>query len=153
MRGGRGCRFAQTKAFPWRGRCHAKSVTDEVEGSNFVPTHGDKRSLRPHQSALAGCQLPLQGKPFLRSTGPVPPAGACPSRGGAKQDVQRILHRNLKFDAESENFRILQFTFWQNGRKTSKFSGGQNIEIFPVMCYSISINGRKDRKPWKIYRF
>ena len=64
MRGGRGCRFAQTKAFSLGRRCHAKSVTDEVEGSNFVPTQGDERSLRPHQSALAGCQLPLQGKPF-----------------------------------------------------------------------------------------
>ena len=41
-------------------------VTDEVEGRNFVPTYGDNRSLRPHQSALAGCQLPLQGKPLLR---------------------------------------------------------------------------------------
>ena len=101
MRGGRDFDEAPSKAFPWRGRCHAKSVTDEVEGSNFVPTHGEERSLRPHQSALAGCQLPLQEKPFLRSTGPVPPAGACPSRGGAKQGVQRILHRNLKFDAES----------------------------------------------------
>ena len=52
-------------------RCHAKSVTDEVEVHSVAPTYGDNRQLRPHQSALAGCQLPLQGKPFLRSTGAV----------------------------------------------------------------------------------
>ena len=43
MRGGRDFDEAPSKAFPWRGRCHAKSVTDEVEGSNFVPTHGEER--------------------------------------------------------------------------------------------------------------
>ena len=42
----------------------AQAGPDEVEGNSVVPTCGDNRSLRPHQSALAGCQLPLQGKPF-----------------------------------------------------------------------------------------
>ena len=41
MRGGRDFDEAPSKAFPWRGRCHAKSVTDEVEGNSFVPTYGD----------------------------------------------------------------------------------------------------------------
>ena len=59
-------------AFPWRGRCHGlRSVTDEVEGCSVVPTYGDDWQLRPHPSALAGCQLPLQEKPSLRSTGAV----------------------------------------------------------------------------------
>ena len=39
-------------------------VTDEVEGNSVVPTYGDDFYLRPHQSALKGCQLPLQGKPL-----------------------------------------------------------------------------------------
>ena len=62
----------QRKAFPW-GVCPAQRIQnlydcqwqsylyyggpaqagpDEVEGSNFVPTYGDHRSLRPHQSQL-----------------------------------------------------------------------------------------------------
>ena len=54
-------------AFPWRGRCHGlRSVTDEVEGCSVVPTYGDDWQLRPHPSALAGCQLPLHaGSLFL----------------------------------------------------------------------------------------
>ena len=43
----------------------AQAGPDEVEGSNFVPTYGDHRSLRPHQSQLTLRQLPLQGKPLL----------------------------------------------------------------------------------------
>ena len=39
-------------------------VTDEVEGNSVVPTYGDNRQLRPHQSQLTLRQLPLQGKPF-----------------------------------------------------------------------------------------
>ena len=46
-------------------------VTDEVEGSSVVPTYCDSRWLRPHQSQLTLRQLPLQGKPSLRSTGAV----------------------------------------------------------------------------------
>ena len=57
------CDRDRPNAFPWRGRCHAKSVTDEVEGNSVVPTYGDNRSLRPHQSQLTLRQLPLQGKP------------------------------------------------------------------------------------------
>ena len=59
------CDRDRPNAFPWRGRCHAKSVTDEVEGNSVVPTYGDNRSLRPHQSQLTLRQLPLQGKPLL----------------------------------------------------------------------------------------
>ena len=102
MRGGRGCRFAQTKAFSLGRRCHAKSVTDEVEGSNFVPTHGDERSLRPHQSALAGCQLPLQGKPFASpvSAYRTRRIGACPrpynATPGEVQNPQK--HQRSRLD-------------------------------------------------------
>ena len=58
-------------------------VTDEVEGSSVVPTYGDNRWLRPHQSALAGCQLLLQEKPFLRSTGLVAQSKGSPYTGEA----------------------------------------------------------------------
>ena len=57
--------MGQRKAFPWRGRCHGPlPVTDEVEGNSVIPTYGDNRSLRPHQSQLTLRQLPLQGKPY-----------------------------------------------------------------------------------------
>ena len=70
-------------------------VTDEVEGSNFVPTYGNNRSLRPHQSALAGCQLPLQGKPSLRSTGAVAQSKGSPyTPGGSASPVRRMEFAN-----------------------------------------------------------
>ena len=101
---GRGCH-----AF-WRDGCGAYRLLGATEIRTGSPPHpappgppspaGEGLTLRnrPRTSEL---RLLLQGKPFLRSTGPVSPAGACPSRGGAKQGVYRILHRNLKFDAES----------------------------------------------------
>ena len=66
----------------------AQAGPDEVEGSNFVPTYGDNRSLRPHQSQLtlrqrssgmtatgshkdfefAARSTTLQGEPFLRAS-------------------------------------------------------------------------------------
>ena len=55
---------AERKASPG-GEAGATSVaTDEVEGNSVVPTYGDNRQLRPHQSQLTLRQLPLQGKPF-----------------------------------------------------------------------------------------
>ena len=88
MRGGRDFDEAPSKAFPWRGRCHAKSVTDEVEGSSVVLSHGDDWWLRPHQSQrklrqrsrgmtatgshkdfeFAARSTTLQGEPFLRAS-------------------------------------------------------------------------------------
>ena len=41
----------------------AQAGPDEVEGNSVVPTYGDHWWLRPHPSALAGCQLLLQEKP------------------------------------------------------------------------------------------
>ena len=86
----RGCRPCELRLPACRGSCQSEGLTEGVYGWT------KQKCTDPSEECL-----PLQGKPFLRSTGPVPPAGACPSRGGAKQGVQRILHRNLKFDAES----------------------------------------------------
>ena len=60
----------------------AQAGPDEVEGNSVVPTCGDNRSLRPHQSQLTLRQLPLQGKPFLRSTGVVAQSGGSPYTPG-----------------------------------------------------------------------
>ena len=57
-------RTGEALAFPWRGRQAPFGVTDEVEGCSVVPTYGDDWQLRPHQSALAGCQLPLHRGAF-----------------------------------------------------------------------------------------
>ena len=66
----------------------AQAGPDEVEGSIFVPTYGDNRSLRPHQSqrklhqrssgmtatgshkdfGFAARSTTLQGEPFLRAS-------------------------------------------------------------------------------------
>ena len=54
----------------------AQAGPDEVEGHSVVPTYGDDWQLQPHQSQLTLRQLPLQGKPSLRSTGPVFLVGA-----------------------------------------------------------------------------
>ena len=65
-------RAAKKKLYDCRWQSYLYyGVTDEVEGRNAVPTCGENRQLRPHQSALAGCQLLLQEKPSA------PPAGFC----------------------------------------------------------------------------
>ena len=61
----------------------AQAGPDEVEGHSVVPTYGENRQLRPHPSALKGCQLLLQEKPSLRSTGPVPLREGSPYTGEA----------------------------------------------------------------------
>ena len=60
----------------------AQAGPDEVEGHSVVPTYGDDWRLRPHQSQLTLRQLPLQGKPFLRSTGVVAQSGGSPYTPG-----------------------------------------------------------------------
>ena len=94
----------QRKAFPWRKVAARKGRRMRGrDAASLLSVGAAACPARPNFIRRTGVaqSLPLQEKPFLRSTGPVPPAGACPSRGGAKQGVQRILHRNLKFDAES----------------------------------------------------
>ena len=142
MRGGRDFDEAPSKAFPWRERCHAKSVTDEVEGSNFVPTHGDERSLRPHQSALASCQLPLQGKPFASpvSAYRTRRIGACPRPYNATPgEVQKSLSK-ASTEPSLDETAPLMFLFTgdtprprRGGRDCGRWPPGRPCTAGPVL--------------------
>ena len=102
----------EAKAFPWRGRCHGlRSVTDEVEGNSVVPTYGDNRWLRPHQSQLTLRQRSSGMTATGSHTDSYSLRGAPPSRGSLHSEVRWRLLR-IKAPPTQGSLSPLCFCVW-----------------------------------------